>query len=207
MVIFATSLFIVLCFVLAVKMTVEQHERVYNVVTTLAVIAMVLVVAVYTGICLVRCIDICSDYLSTGVVGAMAIPARLSRAISECSYGLSETSHGHGPKARRVYKARASKVQRQIDAIEIAEGLEDVVPAESAYEWTQFDEDYVLSLRTREDEINEMWNEWQGERSTLSVAVIKYNRWFQNHVLSEMFALNKQVECETLWHNHELGGR
>jgi hypothetical protein len=206
MVIFLTSLFIVLCLVLAVKMTVEQHQAIYNVVTTLAVIGMIAVVAIYFGICLSRCWDICSDYLSTGVVGAMAIPSRLARAISEIGYGLSETSHGHGPKARRVYKARASKIQRKLDAIEIAEGLEDVVPAESDYEWTEFDEDYALSLCSREDEINEMWSQWQADQWTLSVAVTDYNQWLQNHQLSAMFALNKQIETESMWHNYEQGG-
>jgi len=204
MVLFLTSLFIVVCLVLAVKMTVPQHEAVYRVVTTLAVIAMVALVAVYFGICLSRCWDICSDYLATGVVGA-AIPPRLSRAISECSYGLSETSHGFMPKSRRVYKARLAKIRRNIDAIEIAEGLEDVAPVESDYEWTQFDEDYALSLCSREDEECEMWDEFSVELETASAwERVEAYTWFKR--VEQHARLGKEVEIESMWHNYEQGG-
>ena len=201
MVLFLTSLFIAVCLVLAVKMTVEQHEAVYRVVTTFAVIGMVAVVAVYFGICLSRCWDICSTYLSTGVVGA-AIPARLSRAISECTYGLSETSHGWMPKSRRVYKARASKIRRELDAIEIAEGLEAVEIAESTYEWTQFDEDYALSLCSREDEVCEMWDEWQIETAVWE----RLNESQTRRRTSQMFDSIKWAQSLSMWHNHEMGG-
>lgn len=204
MVIFLTCLFITICLVLAVKMSVPQHEAIYRLVMTLAVVAMIAIVAVYFGICLSRCWDICADYLSTGVVGA-AIPARLARAHSECSYGLSETSHGWMPKSRRVYKARASKIRRELDAIEIAEGLEDVVVPESTYEWTKSDEDYALSLCTREDEVNAMWDKWQ-TRWIQSPGISDYNRWVQHQFLSEMFDTIKWAQCEALWHNHEQGG-
>ena len=201
MVIFLTCLFIVLMLVLAVKMTVEQHQAVYNVVTTLAVIGMIAVVAIYFGICLSRCIDICSDYLATGVVGA-AIPPRLSRALSECSYGLSETSHGWMPKSRRVYKSRLAKIRRDIDALEIAEGLADVVPVESDYEWDAYGEDYALSLCAREDEECEMWDEWQIETAVWK----RLNESQADRRLTQSFELCKQIECDSMWHNHELGG-
>jgi len=202
MAIFLACLFATLMLVLAVKMTAEQHQAICNVINTLAVIAMVAVVSIYFGVCLSRCWDICCDYLSTGVVGAMVIPARLRRGLSECSYGLSETSHGHSPISRRVYKGRLSKVRRAIDSIEIRSGLKDVVPTEITHEWDDYNDDYAISLCVRESEECDTWDTWEMENAVWE----RLNESQAIRRLDEMFALNKQIECDTLWHHHEIGG-
>ena len=104
------------------------------------------------------------------------------RTWSEISYGLSETKRGASPKTRRFYKNRLNKARRQMDKAAIVEGLPQPPPV-TARQWG---EGVVIDNPcTKDQEIDRMWNEWKSQAASFA-------------------ALRKQIQVESMWHNHTL---
>ena len=106
------------------------------------------------------------------------------RTWSEISYGLSETSHGASPKTRRVYKSRLSKVRRAMDKAAIVEGMPQPVQTSQRGEWTVIDDPCMKDLQ-----IEWMWFQWKRQAASIDAS---------------MRALRKEIQMESMWHNHTL---
>jgi len=100
------------------------------------------------------------------------------RIWSEISYGLSETSRGASPKTRRIYKQRLSKVRREMDKSAIADGM---LSGRTAVAYPSLVEDPC----TKDQEVARMWADWKTRQARLD-------------------GFCKEIECDSMWHNHTL---
>ena len=110
------------------------------------------------------------------------------RTWSEISYGLEETKYGVSPKTRRFYKQRLAKVRRAIDKAAIVEGMPQAVQTSQRGEWTVIEDPCMKDLQCKW-----MWFEWDQMRALRAASID-----------ASMRALRKQIQTDSMWHNHTL---